>query len=70
MKNKGISLIYVIFFSSITLFIVSTIMIFNIEKNNTIDLMLNEGYSKSMLEKELMREKLKIVDNVDRSDIA
>ncbi|CAM3193189.1 hypothetical protein [Streptobacillus ratti] len=70
MKNKGISLIYVMLFSSVMLFIVSTIMIFSVEKNNTIDLLLNEKYSKNMLEKELMRNKIRIVDDIDRSDIA
>lgn len=70
MRNKGISLIYVMIFSSVTLFIVSTIMIFSVEKNNTIDLLLNEQYNKKIFEKEIMREKIRIIDDIDRSDLA
>ncbi|WP_156300548.1 hypothetical protein [Streptobacillus canis] len=71
MKNKGISLMYVTIFSTIILLMVSTILIYSFEKVKTIDVLMQEKYSVEMLEKEILRlEKVRIVDNVDRSDVA
>ncbi|CAM3175752.1 hypothetical protein STFE110948_05355 [Streptobacillus felis] len=69
MKNKGISLLYVLIFSSISLLVVSSIFIYRFERIKTMEFFMHEKYSAKMLENDLRRGRIKIIDYVDRSDV-